>query len=150
MYNQLKWSPLDERRRRAHLTTFFKFHRGEVVMNNTRKPVPSPPTRQHAQLTKRPICLLPAWGTQYRQKSSSSFFSMDHCWVERPPIGGNSINHGGGLQKPDLPPVPPTPPPPTPLPPLPSSPHPPSDCHTCSPLPQDTRCQELACRTPYS
>ena len=69
MYNQLKWSPLDERRRRARLITFFKFRRGEVVINttNTMKPVPNPPSRS-TRRTHAEACLLPACRTQYRQK----------------------------------------------------------------------------------
>ena len=120
MYNQLKWSPLDERRQRAHLTTFFKFHRGEVVMNNTRKPVPSPPTRQHAPLTKRPICLLPVCRTQYRQKFFPPSVSVQSATMEA----------FKNLIYPPSPILPPPPRYPTSSPSLIPPPHPPSDCHT--------------------
>ena len=49
MYQQLQWSPLTERRRRARLTTFVKYHHREVVINTTEKPIPNPASRSTRQ-----------------------------------------------------------------------------------------------------
>ena len=66
MWTGPHWTNADEGATR--LTTTFKFHRGKVVMNTTRKPVPSLPTRL-TRSTHHEAYLLPACRTQYRQKS---------------------------------------------------------------------------------
>ena len=96
-YDQLKRSPLDERRRRARLTTFFKFHRGEVVINITRKPSHKPSHKTNMLNSPRGLsapCL-------QNTVQAEVFLSPDHSWVERPPTSGNSVSHGGG-QKPEI------------------------------------------------
>ena len=44
MYMQLQWQPLKSHRLQAKLTTFFKYHYGEVVINSKFQPAPKPPS----------------------------------------------------------------------------------------------------------
>ena len=87
--DRLTWSPVDERRRRARLITFFKFHHGEVVImiNITRKPAPSPPTRT-TRSTHAEAFLLPAYRTPYRQKSFFPLIIVE--WNALPSVGDQS------------------------------------------------------------
>ena len=68
MYDQLKWSPLAERRQKARLVTFFKFHHGDIIISSTRKPTPCPPSRM-TRSSNSEAYQLPACRTLYRQKS---------------------------------------------------------------------------------
>ena len=116
MYDQLKWSYwwLDAHRRRACcFMTFFKFHRGEVVVNTTRKPIPGPPSRS-TRSTDAEAYLLPACRTQYRQKSffprtivEWNALPLSHWWQFNQPWWRPSKT---GSNPPPLPPCPPTPP----------------------------------------
>ena len=68
MLDQLNWPPLSHRRRKARLTTFFKYHHGEVVVNTSKRPTPKPPVkstrRSHTKAYQLPACR-----TTYRQQS---------------------------------------------------------------------------------
>ena len=79
--------PLDKRRWRACLIIFLKFHPGEVVINTTRKPVPSPPSRS-THSTDAEAFLLPACRTQYRQKSFFQWTIVE--WNALPPVAVQS------------------------------------------------------------
>jgi hypothetical protein len=71
MLVDLQWPTLSDRRRKAHLKTFYPFHRGNVVINTTRKPTPQPPTRSTGK-THPAAYQLPSCRTAYRKQS---FFS---------------------------------------------------------------------------
>ena len=45
MYMPLQWQPLKSCRLQAGLTTFFKHHHGEVVINSNFQHAPKPPAR---------------------------------------------------------------------------------------------------------
>ncbi|KAL8609842.1 hypothetical protein ACOMHN_020677 [Nucella lapillus] len=82
MYTQLKWSSLQTRRTSARLTTFYKHHHGNVVINTPHRPVPNPQsikTRQSHQETY----VLPLCNTNYRK---NSFFPRTiKDWNSLPP-----------------------------------------------------------------
>ena len=68
MLSQLQWPTLQDRRRKARLTTFFRYATNTLVINTSRKPTPNPEkrsTRQTHPLTYK----LPSCRTSYRQQS---------------------------------------------------------------------------------
>lgn len=70
MFDQLNWTPLEERRRKARLTTFYKYHHGEVVIDTAR----APPKLKPAYDTRHSHDQQYAEKTWHRNYRKSSFF----------------------------------------------------------------------------
>ena len=66
MIQDLKWPSLEQRRRKARLETFFKYHTGDITINSKYKPKPSSRRLSRRQNNSKSYDI-PSCRTKYRQ-----------------------------------------------------------------------------------